>query len=188
VVDGASVPSYLAPSPFAPMHIDRPLYRIPAFTLASTGGAAAVLGMAQGCIDALVDLAAGKATDNGQTLAHRAHAQSGVASADARLRSARLLLHTTADEVTAAAVAGRPIDESLRGQLRAAMSHAGRTGREVAASMYELGSSASLYTSGRLDRVVGDTNAAAQHALLQSSVFETAGRLMFGLPSGAAVL
>ena len=43
VVDAAWVPEELAPSPTAAPRIDRPLYRLPAFTLASSGCAAAVL-------------------------------------------------------------------------------------------------------------------------------------------------
>lgn len=187
VVEGQFVAEYLAPSPFAPTMIDRPLYRVPAFTLAACGSAAVVLGMAQSSIDEVLAMADSKATGNGQTLRHREHAHTAVAIADAKLRGARLHLHATAADIMATAKEGSPIPDQLRGALRAAMSHAGRTSREVVTEMYELGSSSSLYLGNRLEQIFRDTNAAAQHALLQPTHFETAGRLMMGLEPGVAV-
>ena len=47
LVDDAFVPAHLTVSPFADSRIDRPLFRIPPFTIASTGAAPIVVGMAQ---------------------------------------------------------------------------------------------------------------------------------------------
>lgn len=186
IADGVFVDEALAPSPFGPSHIDRPLYRIPAFTLASCGCAAVVLGMAQASIDAVIALAATKATGNGQTLQQRSHAHVAVAEADAKIRSARLLLQETASDIMKAAHAGQ-VTENDRGAFRAAMSHSGRVSRDVVTAMYELGSSSSLYQGNRLERLFRDTHAAAQHALLQPGHLETAGRLMMGLDPGVFV-
>ena len=187
IVDAASVSAHLTADPFGTARIDRPLYRIPAFTLASCGSAAIVIGMAQASIDALVELAAGKATDNGATLRHRTHAQHEVAAADAELNAARLLLLSTAADIMLAAVRAQEMTMELRGPFRAAMSHAGRTAHGVVDAMYRLGGSSSLYRKGRLERLFRDTNAATQHALLQPGHFETAGRLMLGLDAGVPV-
>ncbi len=187
VVEAQFVPDFLAPSPFAATLIDRPLYRVPAFTLASCGSAGVVLGLAQASVDEVLRMAEGKATDNGQTLRYRAHAHSAVAAADAKLRAARLLLHASAQDIMDAAGAQQPITDRLRGNFRAAMSHAGLISREVVGTMYELGSSSSLYLGNRLEQLFRDTNAAAQHALLQRTHFETAGRLMMGLDAGVPV-
>ncbi|MGE0844507.1 hypothetical protein [Pseudonocardia sp.] len=56
-------------------------------SIASTGCATVVLGIARAGLDALVELATGKPTDNGATLAHRAHAQAAIAGADAAPRA-----------------------------------------------------------------------------------------------------
>ena len=66
LVDDALVPAHLTVSPFAGSRIDRPLFRIPPFTIASTGAAPIVLGMAQAAIDEIVAIAPTKGTDNGQ--------------------------------------------------------------------------------------------------------------------------
>lgn len=187
VADGAVVPADLAVSPFAPARLDAPLYRIPAFTIASTGCAAVVLGIAGAAVDAVLHLAGGKPTDNGATLAHRAHAQAGVAAADAALRAANLLLAAAAGDVDGAAAAGEPVTPALRGALRAAMCHAAVTARDVLTGMYVLGSSSSLFVGGRLERVFRDGMVATQHGLLQATMFEPAGRTLLGLDEGVPI-
>lgn len=187
VVDGAVVPAELVVSPFAPPRLDRPLYRVPAFTVASTGCAAVVLGIARAGVDAVLDVAGGKATDSGTTLAHRAHAQAAVAGADAALRAATLLLRTAAADIDGAAATAAPITPELRGALRAAMCHAASTARDVLTGMYVLGSSSSLYVGSRLERVFRDGMVAAQHGLLAATMLEPAGRILFGLDEGVPI-
>ena len=65
VVDNAFVPAHLAISPFAPSRLDRPTYRIPAFTLASTGAAPIVVGATQAAIDEVLALARPRAQTTG---------------------------------------------------------------------------------------------------------------------------
>lgn len=185
VADGVVVPRDLAVSPFSPPRIDRPLYRIPAFTLASTGCAAVVLGIAAAAVDEVVALAPGKGTDNGM-LGERGYAQSAVSGADAALRAARLLLLATAADVDAAAAAGA-VPLGLRGALRGAMCHAATVSREALSAMYALGSSSSLYRGGRLERLFRDGFAAAQHGLLATGHQETAGRIRLGLDPGTPI-
>ncbi|MGD9527027.1 acyl-CoA dehydrogenase family protein [Pseudonocardia sp.] len=194
VVDRAVVPSELVVSPFAPSRIDRPLYRIPVFTIASTGCAAVVLGIARAGLDALVELAAGKATDNGATLARRAHAQAGIAGADAALRAASLLLRTCAAEIDGAVLdrpvrdgADTPVTPAMRGAMRAAMCHAAQTARDVLTRAYVLGSSSSLYVGSRLERAFRDGMVAAQHGLLATTMLEPAGRIQLGLDVGIPI-
>ena len=54
-VDDVFVTDDLAVSPFAPARIDRPLFRVPAFTIASSGAAPIVIGIAQAGRDRRVD-------------------------------------------------------------------------------------------------------------------------------------
>ncbi|MGD9529688.1 acyl-CoA dehydrogenase family protein [Pseudonocardia sp.] len=192
VVDGAVVPSELVVSPFAPSRIDRPLYRIPAFTNASTGCAAVVLGIARAGLDALVELATDKLTDNGATLAHRAHAQAAIAGADAALRAASLLLRTCAAEIDAAVLDGTggpdgSVTPALRGAIRAAMCHAAQTSRDVLTRAYVLGSSSSLSVGSRLERAFRDGMVAAQHGLLAATMLEPAGRIQLGIDVGVPI-
>lgn len=89
VVDEVLVPEHLTVSPFAPSRIDRPLYRIPAFTIASTGSAPIVVGIAQAALDEVVAMAPTKRTENGQVLAERPHAHARIGAAQTSLDAAR---------------------------------------------------------------------------------------------------
>ena len=98
VVDDVFVPGALTVSLLAPARIDRPLYRIPPFTIASTGAAPIVIGMAQAAIDEVVAIAPTKGTDNGQPLALRPHAHSRLSTAQTSLDAARALLRVGGGE------------------------------------------------------------------------------------------
>lgn len=187
VAEAVRVPADRAVSPFAPARIDRPLYRVPAFTLASTGVAGVVLGVAQAALGAATELARGKVSD-GTLLADRADVQTTLGRSRAALGAARALLREAAGAVDAAAVEGRPIGEDLRSALRAAMSHAALTARDVLGATYTLASSSALYDGQPLERLFRDGNAAVQHALLHAAHFATYGRVLLGKPAGVPVL
>ncbi|GAA1212622.1 acyl-CoA dehydrogenase family protein [Pseudonocardia alaniniphila] len=181
VVDQLFVPAEMTNDVFAPFRIDRPLYRIPAFTLASTGGAGAVLGIARAAVDEIVELAGTKVTEIGTPLGHGEHVQDAIGRAEAALRSARLLLFAATGTIDDAAAAGAPITEAMRAELRAAMSNAGEISRIVLTSMYELGGSSSLYTGNRVEQLFRDGLAGTQHGILGRAQFALAGRVRLGL-------
>lgn len=187
VVEALHVPADRVVSPFAPARIDRPLYRIPAFTLASTGVGAIVIGVAQAAVDAVIELAKSKSTDGG-LLADRARAQGEIGRAAVSVRAARALLLEAAGTLDAAATEGRPIGEDLRAPLRAAMSHAALVAREVVSAMYTLASSSALYDGQPIERLFRDGSAAVQHGVLHEAHLETYGRVLLGKPAGVPVL
>ena len=187
VVESAFVPSGLAPSPFAGPRIDRPIFRIPIFTSIASGLAAACLGIAQSAIDEIISMAPTKATGAGVALSDLPSAQQSLASADAQLQAARLFLHDAAADLCRCAATGEAITAAQRGRIRAAMTHAGQTSRAVVTSMYELGSSSSLYTANRLERIFRDGHAVAQHGLLNSLTLVSAGRILLGQDPGVPV-
>jgi alkylation response protein AidB-like acyl-CoA dehydrogenase len=175
------VPAELSGELEKPMSIDRPLYRVPSFSIVAPGGAAIVLGMARSALEEIVSLAAAKSAAGNPDLAQRASVQDALARADAELRAARLLLLDCAAELDRTAAAGLPVTDQQRGDLRGAMSHANLVGRKVLTSMYELGGSTSLYRANRVERIVRDGLAAAQHTNNSPVHFELAGQLLLGL-------
>lgn len=187
VAEAVRVPADRAVSPFAPARVDRPLYRIPAFTLASSGVGAIVVGVAQAAVDAVIELAKSKTTDGG-LLADRPRAQGEIGRAQASVRAARALLLESAGAIDAAAVESRPIGEDLRAALRGAMSHAALTAREVVSAMYTLASSSALYDGQPIERLFRDGSAAVQHGALHEAHLETYGRVLLGKPAGVPVL
>ena len=188
VVDATFVPEALAISPFSPARIDRPLYRIPAFTIASSGSAPIVVGIAQAAIDEVVAMAPTKHTDNGQVLLDRPHAAARLGAAQTALDAARALLRHAAATIDAAATAYRPVDEDLRARMRAAMSHAAAVSRDVLATCRELASSTAIYHGQAIERVLRDGEVATQHAILARTHLDIRGRLMLGLDAGTPVI
>jgi alkylation response protein AidB-like acyl-CoA dehydrogenase len=188
VVDGAFVTEAMAISPFAPARIDRPLYRVPAFTIASSGSAPIVVGIAQAAIDEVVALAPTKATDNGQVLLDRPHAASRLGGAQTSLDAARALLRHAAAAIDDAAGAGRPVDEAVRARMRAAMSHAAAVSRDVLTTCRELASSTAVYLGQPIERLIRDGEVATQHAILARTHLDIRGRLMLGLDAGVPVV
>jgi alkylation response protein AidB-like acyl-CoA dehydrogenase len=177
VIDGLVLAADLTVAIDAPARIGGPLYRgfTPALVLA--GCTAVVLSVAQAAIDETVQLAATKKSGP-TTLAEQPRAQAQIASSQADLRAARLLLFDAADTVTAA---GSAVTAQQRADLRAAMSHAAAVSRRVLVAMYELASSSSIYVGSPLERRFRDGMVALQHANHSAAGFEGAGRVRFGL-------
>lgn len=187
VVDGVEVPERRAIDPFAPARVDRPLYRLPAFTLASSGVAPIVVGMARAALDELIGLAATKPTDTGQVLAERSHAQHEIGRMHAALDAATLLLLDATGALDAAAIDGRAITGTDRARLRAAMSHAGEVSRDVFSTCHRLAGTSAIVEGSAIERIVRDGTVATQHALLSPTHLDLHGRLLLGLPAGTPV-
>lgn len=188
VVDQVAVPERRTVSPFAPSRIDRPLYRIPAFTIASTGSAPIVVGIAQAAIDEVIALAPSKRTDSGQVLAERPHAHSRIGAAQTSLDAARALLRSTATAIDETAEEGEPVTELLRARMRAAMSHSAAVTRDVLLTCQQLASSTAVYADTTIERLVRDGNVATQHMILAATHLDILGRLLLGLDAGTPVV
>lgn len=189
VVDDQFVPEAFTAHPFAPSRIDRTLYRLPVFAVSANGVAAVCLGIAQGAIDDLMTLARSKTSVRGpEPLAALAPVQAAVAEADARLRAARGGYHAALEALTRLAASGEQPGLADRGRLRAAMTLAARTARDVTLQMFELGSSTAIYDACPLSRHVRDVLVAAQHVMVQPVWFEEAGRTLFDLDPTLPIL
>jgi indole-3-acetate monooxygenase len=187
-VDDLFVPDDLVMAIDAPERIDRPLYRLPVTCLVFPSCAAVLLGVARAAIDEVVSLLREKPGENGRPLAELPRVQSAIARADADLRAAELFLRSIAEELYAAAASSTPVELDSRGAMHAAMGMAGRVGRDVLVSMYELGSSTPVYTGNRLERVFRDGMTVAQHANVAASHDELAGRILLGVDPGTPLV
>lgn len=188
VVDHVPVPAALTVSPFAPFRIDRPAYRVPAFTQASSGAAPIVVGMAQSLIDALVTAAATKLTDNGETLAARSSTHAQLGDAQTALDAARALLVSVSTQIDSMADDGIEIDVAVRARLRAAMSHAAIVCRDVVATCRRLAGTTAVYDGEAVERICRDSDVALQHYILSPAHLDPRGRLMVGLDAGTPIL
>ncbi|MEU2288361.1 acyl-CoA dehydrogenase family protein [Streptomyces sp. NPDC013178] len=184
VVQDALVPEELSARFDVPARLQRPPYRtfIPALVL--PGCTAVVLGVARAAIEETVALAATKKSMTGGLLADSARVQTAVARAETELRAARLLLMSVAGAFDAASEKDEEVTLMQRADLRAAMSHAARVCRDVLVSMYQIGSSTSLYRANPVERLFRDGMAALQHANHSADFLEAAGRVRLGREPG----
>lgn len=170
--------------------VDEPCLEEPVARIAPPGlygmhiGAVAI-GAAQGSLDDIVALSRGKVPLLGAgPLAADPLFQAELGTADTALRAARALLHQTAGQAWAAAVAAAVGDEPMGWDLRAAMRSAGvfacSTAVDVAAMAYRAGGGSSLYADCPLQRRLRDVHAITQHFLVKRGTMATVGAVLTG--------
>jgi alkylation response protein AidB-like acyl-CoA dehydrogenase len=165
------------------------LYRFPLFSSLSIGVASVALGIARDALDELDILATGK-TPTGQvrTLGQRSHIQRERAEAEAELRAARALLHTTVGRVWELATDGIEPAVVDRASLRLAATHAVRTAARVVDRAYEAGGGSSIFAESRLQRDFRDVHAITQHMIVGVPTLEVVGRVLLGVKTDVAQL
>jgi len=168
---------------------DLALFRFPQFALLTHGVSAVAMGIARASIDALIDLAARKKRYGANvTLANSPHAQTEVALAEARLRSARAFFYETIDAAWSLARAGESMTIEARRDMRLAATHAMHASIEVVNAMYTLAGGSAVYDSSPLQRHLRDVHVASQHITVDSWTLETIGQLLLGVEANTARL
>ena len=168
---------------------DTPLFQFPNFTLLALGIGAVSMGIARAALDEFVDLAQQKKRiSSSSTIAERSHTQMQIATAEAKLRSARAFYYDSVEQAGARALAGETVDVDQRRNLRLATTHAVMASAEVVDCTYNLAGGVSVYQSSNLQRHFRDIHVATQHIMVAPSTLETTGRLFLGLPTNTATL
>ncbi|MEV4706297.1 acyl-CoA dehydrogenase family protein [Actinoplanes sp. NPDC049316] len=149
------------------------LYRLPPASLLSLGIPAVALGMARAAIEDFGELARTKRDGaTGEFVASRATVRTATAQAQALYRSGRAYL---LDEITTGGA-----DVERRAAQRLAIATATRFAAQAVDVVYEAAGGSAVYQSSPLQRHFRDVHAAAQHAMVSSSVVETAGAVLLG--------
>ncbi|MFI4934864.1 MAG: acyl-CoA dehydrogenase family protein [Caulobacterales bacterium] len=185
-VDDLFVPDRHASGVLVRENPDRPLFRFPPFGPLSQGVAAVGLGIARAAIDEFIRLAGGKRPAGATApLAERAHVQIEVARAQARLASARAFFYESIEAAWAASQTSIPALSFTR-DMRLATAHAAHEAAAITQAMYTLAGGTSVYRTSPLQRYFRDANVATQHAMVSTTILETAGRLLLGLEANTA--
>lgn len=159
-----------------------PLYAFPPFGLLAGAIAAVGLGIARGALDDVGELAGVKTpTLSTRKLSERASTQSGIARAEAAVRSARALLYDAVDRAWEAARTDRTIPLELRAGLRLAATNAIESSASAVDAAWSLAGGSAIYETGPLERRFRDIHAATQHMLVGPATWELTGRSLLGL-------
>lgn len=165
-----------------------PTYAFPIYGLLALGVAAAGLGIARAAIDALRELATAKTpTGSRRLLSERAAAQSGIAEAEALVRSGRAFMHEVIGEAWQRAATGSKIGLADRAALRLAATTAALNSARAVDICYNLGGASSIYESNLLQRQFRDVHTMTQHVMVGQPTLEVAGRIMLDIPTDTSM-
>jgi len=189
-VDGAHVPMGRSVQPLlSTRQVDCDLAAFPNFSLLAAGVAAVSLGVARHAIDEFTELAQGKRPlFSSRTLSMSGSAQAELAKAEATLRSARAFLHDELAQAWDQARLGDRIDVPTRARIRLACVHAAQSAATATDVAYTLAGGSSVFESSPLQRCMRDAHVATQHLMVSPRLYETLGRMFFGIDVDTASL
>jgi alkylation response protein AidB-like acyl-CoA dehydrogenase len=171
-----------------PSRVDAPLYRMPLYALLDSAMATVLLGIARAAIDAFVVLASAKTSHGSTTVAaNRPVVQADVGRAEAAVQAARAWLFASVAEAWDAAEAGRELPARQRALMRLARANALTAAVQAVDLIYAAAGSASVYSTGVIDRCFRDIHAAGQHMALHPANYEVCGAVLLGLPPPRAL-
>lgn len=161
--------------------IDDVIARVPVPAMLSLCIGSVAAGIAQGALDDITALAAGKTPLlSPGTLAENAHFHFELARSDTELRAARALLYESAESLWETVAGGSPVTLEQRARVRAAAVWATTRAADVATGAYRAGGGSSLYAASPLQRRLRDINAVTQHFLVRSDTLTTSGAILAG--------
>ena len=160
------------------------LYAFPIRLVYAAAFSSVALGIARAMLDSFIELAQGKVPHAQKSvLRDNAVVQSHTAQAEAKLRSARVYLLRTLEEIEAAVAAGhqRELSHEQRMQIRLAATFCLHLGKEVADTVYHAAGSSAIMESGVFERRFRDMHAVTQQVQGRYVHYETVGQFLLGL-------
>jgi alkylation response protein AidB-like acyl-CoA dehydrogenase len=165
------------------------LYCFPTGSLYASGFAGVALGIARSTLDAFVGLAREK-TPRGstRTLRDNAVVQSQLAQAEARLRSARLFLLASLEEIWREVGRVGRLTLEQRVLIRLAATYAIHQAKEAADFAYHAAGATAVFTSSAFERRFRDIHTVTQQLQGRQAHFETVGQHLLGLEPDTSFL
>ncbi|WP_235025698.1 acyl-CoA dehydrogenase family protein [Caballeronia arationis] len=162
--------------------IDEPLYRYPAVAYQAQVHAAVNIGLARAALDLLAGMSGVTTTTTGAPrLADRAYYRTGLAQAEANLRSARAFFFDSAETSWRTVLNGDPVTPDEANLLRLSATHAAHTCAEVVMQAYKMAGIGAIYRESRMQRLVRDSIVVTQHAFLGEGTYDASGALFVGI-------
>lgn len=159
------------------------LYRYPLYALFALPISAVALGIAQGAIDSGLELAHTQHPGGSSTLLReRPLFHLRLAEAVALVRSARAWLHSAVQECWEVVHAGGQVTFEARANILLAAANATQSAAAAVDLIYTAAGATANYRHSLLQRTLRDIHAATQHMGTAPAQFESAGRMLVGLP------
>ena len=118
----------------------------------------------------------------------RANVQAEMARLTAQHRAAKAYLESEVAATWNVAEANGDIPVERRAALRMACTHMVRVNADLCRSVYDMGGGAALFSDSPLQRRFRDSHAITQHVVTAPATWELTGRLLFDLPTDAAMV
>ena len=184
------VPDEFATQPLVTgAQVESALGRFPDMTLLAVGVAAAGLGIGRHALDSIVELGASKKPQfSTRTISQSGVAQAELAKAEGSLRAARAFLFDEVSSAWGVLQAGGRIDVASRARMRLAGAHAAEAAVRAADTAYTLGGGTSVFESSALQRCLRDAHVVTQHIMVAPRLYETLGKVHFGLDIDATMI
>lgn len=160
-----------------PATFDNDITRVPSALLFACSFASVALGVAQGALDDVLEIARGKLPRYAALhLRDDPDVQRFIGKAQARWRSARAYLHATIQEVFASVRDNNSITHAERAALRMCGTHVIRECADVLDLTYKVAGSTGIYQDHTLQRRFQDMHVITQHVQARESYFALLGR------------
>ena len=158
------------------------LYHFSSLQLYASGFAGVAMGIARSTLDAFVELAADKVPFRGKrTLRENNVVQSQVAQAEARLRSARVHLYQSLEEITGEVERSGRLTLDQRMTIRLASTFAIHQSLSVVDTAYHAAGSTAIFEENPFERRFRDIHTVSQQLQGRQEHFETVGQRLLGL-------
>ena len=160
-----------------------PVYRYVLYVSFALAIGEVALGIAHGALDTCLEVAQSKRPNVGpDMLRDRPLFQVRVAEAVALVRSARAWLHKAVQETWQSHLAHGRVSFDERADLLLAAANATRSAAAAVDILYTAAGASANYRRSPLQRALRDIHAATQHVGTAAPQFESAGRMLLGLP------
>ena len=182
VVENATAPESYAVAPDQFGTADHPFSKLPVMCVITAGLAAQNLGVAKKCLATAIDLCRTKVSPSfSADLRDRTRSQIGVSEFSAALEAATAHLRLCTSEIWDKAASDSEIYRSDMARVYGASYHAVKQSQMAVNTMYDIGSTSSIYNDSPLDRAQRDMQVMGRHICAQPMWAEDAGRVTFGL-------
>ncbi|WP_354671302.1 acyl-CoA dehydrogenase family protein [Streptomyces sp. S.PB5] len=162
--------------------VDEPLYQYPTIAYAAQVLAVVGAGVARSALDHARRVGAGHTGVTGAPkLAQRSYYRTGVAEAEAALRSARAYFYEVTEETWDTVLAGELATDEQNAHLRLASTHLARTAAAVVEDVVGLSGTGAVASGHPLQSLRGDALVPKQHAFLGPGLIDAAGAVFMGL-------